>query len=221
MRPLHLALGAAAFLGLAISVGGGGSPPALPRAGRSRRNFTGQLKSDLFTFNLVNGEVQESPEMVAEAISRVLKAKIPVGTVALACMLASESGGAPDNIRSALAWTAMNRVKDWKQTLTHVLIPNGRFGEQGSGGRQFATTKPLTKRDLSVAIKVASGKIPDPTKGSKYFDHPKAQRAFIAQQAAGYDESNTPEAVAARRIASGHTMVTLPGVSPDYLRFWA
>jgi len=218
MRPLHLALGAAALLGFAFSRGGGGSPPAKPRATGSRR-FTGQRKSDLITFNLVNGEVQESPELVAEAISRALNTKIPVGTVALASMLSSESGGAPDNIRIALGWTALNRVKKWNQSLTRVLIPNGHFGEQGSGERQFATSKPPTKRDLALAIKLASGKYPDPTKGSTHFDHPKAQRAFAAQNAYGYTKS--PEAVAAERIASGRKMVTLPGVSPDYLRFWA
>lgn len=159
--------------------------------------------------------------MVAEALSRVLKTTIPVGTVALASMLASESGGAPDKIREALAWTAMNRVKKWGQSLTRVLIPNGHFGEQGTGDRQFATAKPPTKRDLAIAIRVTGGKVADPTKGSTFFDHPKAQRAFIAKKAAGYDDSNTPEAVAARRVASGKQMVTLPGVSPDYLRFWA
>jgi hypothetical protein len=164
----------------------------------------------------------ETPEQIAAEISRKLKVNYGVGTVALATMLASESGGAPDSIRVALAWTAMNRVKRWKQSLLQVLIPQGRFGIQGESDRQFATSKPPTKRDLDVATKVVMGKAPDPTKGSIFFDHPSAQRAFVARKSEGYDKGDkSPEAIAAKRIASGHKMVTLPGVSPDYLRFWA
>jgi len=218
MNPILLLLGAGAVIAYAASQGGSG-PPAAPRTSPRSRLFTGTRKSDLVTFTLVNGRVQQSPESIAQLVSTALRQLVPVSVVALATMLSSESGAGSQAVRTAIAWTARNRSLQSGKSMMQVLAPDGTFGVQGQAGREFSSARPPTKSDVQLAIKIQRGDIKDPVKGATHFDHPAAQRKYVAQQAEGY-AGKTPEVVAANRKKQGLTMVTLPGVSAEYVRFW-
>jgi len=218
MQAAYLALGAGVLVAL-IAARGGSGPPAAPRTSDKRsRLITTSRRSDLTEFNLVDGEVVQSPEQVAQTINRRLGEQYPLSVIALATMISSEAGGASNAVRGAIGWTAKNRSLKTGQSIYQIIAPSGRFGVQGTAKREFSTSRPPSKRDLGIASQISIDQIKDTTRGSTSFDHPSAQRKYMAQQAEGY--KNTPELVAENRRKSGMSMVTLPGVSPEYIRFW-
>lgn len=137
---------------------------------------------------------------------------------ALARMIASENPRDSVLIQTAIAWTAVNEAKRRRKSVADLLMPGGIPSGQNTGGRYASTRNPSTPATTAVAYDVLSGRSSDPTGGAIQFDSPKAQRAALARNVSGYSKS--PEQVAASRIAEGKELVTLPGVDPDYMRWW-
>ncbi len=81
-------------------------------------------------------------------------------------------------------------------------------------GSYASTAQDSTPDAIAIADGVISGSIEDPTDGARQFDSPGA---FGIQ--AGTDAGDVDD-VAARRIAAGNELVTLPGVPESYARFW-
>lgn len=137
---------------------------------------------------------------------------------AMARMIASENPNDSVLIQSAIAWAAKNEAERRGKTVADLLMPNGIPSGQNTGGRYASTRNPSTYATRQVAYDVLSGATPDPTGGAIQFDSPRAQRAALARNVSGY--SKTPEQVAASRMSEGKELVTLPGVNPDYMRWW-
>lgn len=169
--------------------------------------------------------VVESPDESRSIAEAFLRRSITPEAFALATMIASEAGRGAPNVKAAVAWAALNRVAELKgkRTLLQILSPDGKFGGQnapGRGGVYASTRWPPYLQDLEIAELVLAKQIPDETQGAVQFDSPASQRALIARKAFKYDPENTPEKVAANRLAAGKEIVLLPGVDPDYIRFW-
>jgi len=168
-----------------------------------------------------NGVVQADPQSLANACNLDLR------TYALARMLASENPRDTDLVRIAVAWVCCNEAARENTTPEQLLLRstrpdrNGKFGSQ-LGGYASTTNDPVPQ-DVQIAQRVlapptADNYAADPTGGAVQFDSPRAQRAALARGAPGY--VSTPEQVAAERQSEGKVQVTLPGVDPDYMRFW-
>lgn len=156
--------------------------------------------------------------VVAAVVGRLFVKKSDVE--ALARMIASENPNDGELIQTAVAWVAKNEAKRLKRSVTQLLVPDGAaYGPQGQGGRWYASTRnEATEATRAIARNVLSGATVDPTNGATNFDSPRSQRAGIRKGLPGY--KSTPEEIAQRRMNAGQEMVTLPGVDPDYMRFW-
>lgn len=213
MLPL---LALAALLTLALASSARASTGA--SSGKGKR-FTGQRKSDLITFNIVNDVVSESPSYVASVLSQKLGRTISLTTAALATMLASEVGSGPQLAKIGTAHAVLNKAKRDGVSPFAVLSPDGRFASQGTPSHGYiSTARPPSKADVLLAEAILAGRYKDPTGGALQFDSPSGQRKAIAAGLASY--KSTPEILAADRISAGMIEINLPGVSPDYLRFW-
>lgn len=209
-----MAVAALALLAVATA-GPSTSAPAPKKRSRIR---TGPVSSQLLTFHLDRGTVRETPDQVAAAIERKTGKSLHPNVVALATMIASETGSGPRQAKIGVAWAAKNEAKRRGIPILKLLAPKGRFGQQGLSGRSYAATaRPPNPIDLDVAAKVYTGQISDITAGSIYFDSPAAFKALEGTE--GY-EGKTAEEVAAARRRAGLVAVHLPGVNPNYLRLW-
>ncbi len=206
-----MALAALAILALATA-----GPTTAPK--RKSRIRTGPVSSQLLTFHLDRGTVRETPNQIALAIEHKTGKSLTPSVIALATMLASETGRGPRTAKIGIAWAAKNAARRKGISILKLLAPRGQFGQQGVAGRGYAATaKPPNPVDLDIAEKVYIGRIPDPTRGSLYFDSPAAFKRLEGTE--GY-EGKTAEQVARTRRAAGLVAVHLPGVNPQYLRLW-
>lgn len=149
-------------------------------------------------------------------------AGVNVSVYALARMLASEHDGDGVPVKTAIAWACVNAARKAKVDVFVLLTRStkmspGSFGAQNTG-RYASTARDPRRIDCQIAADVLSWKVADPTGGATQFDSPRAQRALMARAAKGYTKS--PEQVAEARRKGGSELVTIPGVDPDYLRFW-
>lgn len=206
----------AATLGLAA--GRSQRQPA-KQAGKPR--FTGTRKSELATFVVRDGRVlQPTPMQLTDLVSKKMQRPIGAIAVAIATMLASESASGSDTVKAAIAHSAINYAKKKGLSVFALITNNGKdFGAQGIAGHGYAATaRPPTIRDILIAEKVLLGRIKDPTGGAVQWDSPAAQDNLVKEKAAGYDK--TAAQVAQARQAEGKQAFYLPGVSPNYIRFW-
>lgn len=154
-------------------------------------------------------------------LSKTAKATVIVSDddlEAMARALASEAGASDSEyILHALGWAMRNEAHRLGKSIAATIAPNGLFGAQ-SDGRYVSTSRLAETKHYIAARAVITGVVEDYTEGATNFDHPRAQRAALKRNVTGY--VRTPEEVAERRRAGGMEMVTLPGVDPDYLRFW-
>ena len=205
------------------------------RRKKGRRN-PGVVK---FTVD-AKGIVKEDPAMLARAAGLVIGRPVSLKEFALASMISSEEGSAPNNIKIAVAHVALNRAKQKSVPLVKLLLPDGKLAGQYVGyqtkrkyvkSRYVATKSPPSKVDLDIANLVLAGKVKDETGGAVQFDSPRVQRAVLAKKARMLREGRalsgpaaktkkTPEVVAMARLREGKEMVTIPGVPADELRFW-
>jgi hypothetical protein len=162
--------------------------------------------------------VEQNLLELSQAASQKVGRTIPPDVFALGAMIASEEGGGTQRTKAAVAWTARNMAARRKKSLVDLLAPGGILASQSLGGRYAATDDPPTLTDLAIAERVMNGTLPDETKGAVQFDSPNAQRALLARKHPRY--KSTPEQVAADRTKEKKTLVTLPGISQDRLRFW-
>ena len=205
---------ALAALGLSLGSGGTSSTPS----NKKSRLKTGPISSNLLTFNLLSGNVLETPNQIAQMIENKTGKSLTTQTVVLASMIASETGSGPRIAKEGVAWAAKNAAKSKGMSVLKLLAPNDQLGAQGIRGRSYAATaRPPNAIDLDVAAKVLDGRTPDPTMGSRYFDSPSAFRALAATE--GYGENREQERID-KMHASGYTEFYLPGVNRDYLRLW-
>ena len=149
--------------------------------------------------------VDQSPDDLAAS------AGLDLDTYALARMISSEEGNSSSARQAAVAWVMLNNGG------TGYAIPRGVFGRQGSGGRPISTSQDPYEGHVSIAKRVTSGEIPDPTSGARYFVAPKTQDALHARDPVKYKSFAD---VNASRIANGHTPVIVDGIDPDYLIFY-
>ena len=167
--------------------------------------------------------VLESPEALVAAASQKLGRPVDPNAFLLATLIASEEGRGTPTVQAAVAHAARNRAVQLGKTLDELLLPDGRLASQSVGYgssavRYAAMDEPPSAAQLAVAEGVISKRIADPTGGAVQWDSPNAQRALAAH---GHKKTKrTPEQVADERKKRGMTMVTLPGVSADRLRFW-
>lgn len=213
--PLPLII--AVLLGL-VALGassGGSSHPPQQRRSRLR---TGPVSSKLLTYNLIRGTVQESPAQVAAMVERKTGRSLSVPVVALASMIASETGSGPRSAKAAVAWAARNEARATGRSLLQLLAPRGQFGAQGVDGRSYASTaRPPNIVDLDVAQAVLENRISDVSKGSRYFDSPAAFAALAETE--GYGPNREAERIQRMR-AQGYEAYFVPGVNKRYLRLW-
>lgn len=134
---------------------------------------------------------------------------------ALGRMIASENPRDPIIVQRAIAWTARNYAALKGKTVANLLMPGGVPGPQA--GRYASTVNPATDETRSVAFDVLSGKVSDPTGGAIQFDAPNTQDALHARDPVKY---KTADAIAASRESEGKEVVYLPGVDPNYMRWW-
>lgn len=137
---------------------------------------------------------------------------------ALSRMITSENGADKPIVRIAVAWAAKNEAARRGISVAQLVMPTGVPGAQGTPGHGYASTsKPASAEDERIAYDVLSGKEPDPTDGAIQFDAPRTQRVLHARDPVKY---KTPEQVAENRIKEGKELVTIPGIDPDYMRWW-
>jgi len=138
---------------------------------------------------------------------------------ALGRMINSEARASDSrDIKVALAWTCRNSATRLGISVAERVMPGMVPSAQNTGGRFVSTRNPATDESRNIARDVMAGAVADPTMGSVQFDSPQGQRAALARNVSRYTQS--PEEIAASRRADGKTEFHLPGVSPDYLRFW-
>jgi len=133
---------------------------------------------------------------------------------ALGRMIASENPRDPIIIQRAIAWTAKNYAALKGKTVANLLMPGGVPGPQA--GRYASTANPATGATRAVAFDVLSGKVSDPTGGAIQFDAPDTQDKLYAAGKVRLDAAG----VAASRESEGKEVVYLPGVDPNYMRWW-
>lgn len=213
--PLPLII--AVLLGL-VAVGASSGGSAYPPSRRRSRLRTGPVSSKLLTYNLLRGTVQESPAQIAAMVERKTGRSLDIPVVALASMIASETGSGPRSAKAAVAWAARNEARATGRSVMQLLAPRGEFGAQGVAGRGYASTaRPPNPVDLDVAQKVLENRISDVSKGSRYFDSPAAFEKLRGTE--GYDPGRAEERVA-RMQSRGYEPYYVPGVNPRYLRLW-
>lgn len=172
----------------------------------------------------VDGETPADPQALAAGQGQ------DTNVYALARALHSEQAGGPRIAREGVAWAIVNEARHVGRSVlslvtragrvnksTNIWVPhptgNGFFGEQAQG-RYCATSRDADVEAYEIAAGVLGGDIDDPTGGARQFDSPNA----FGKQAGTTSEG--AEATAARRIAAGNELVTLPGVPESELRFW-
>lgn len=137
---------------------------------------------------------------------------------ALSRMITSENGADKRIVRIAVAWAAKNEAARRGISVAQLVMPTGVPGDQGSPGHGYASTaRAASAEDEGIAYDVLSGKEADPTGGAIQFDAPRTQRVLHNRNPSKY---KTPEEVAANRIREGKELVTIPGIDPDYMRWW-
>jgi hypothetical protein len=139
---------------------------------------------------------------------------------ALGRMIASENPRDSVLIQQAIAWTAVNYSARLGKSVASVVMPGGIPGPQK--GRYASTANPSTDATRAVAFDVLSGAVPDPTGGAIQFDAPATQDALYRrwEDNPSGKAPKTAAQVAASRLADGKIMVTVPGVSSSYMRWW-
>lgn len=154
-----------------------------------------------------------------DPVATAQQAGLPVDIYALARVVASEAGAQPRIVQIAVAWVVVNEARRLKKAIYKVAAgPDGLLGAQNTGGEFVSTRLEPNAAHVAVAKAVHTKIEADPTGGALHFDSPRAQRALVARGAPNY--TKTPEQVAARRIAGGMELVTLPGVPEEQMRFW-
>lgn len=148
----------------------------------------------------------ESPDMLV----------VPDGddVEALGRMINSENPRDVRIVQVGIAWTAKNEAARRHISVASLLMPNGLPGPQS--GRYASTVNPSSQSSRAIAFDVLSGKEEDPTGGAIQFDAPHTQDLLYAQGRYSKDAA----AVAASRMAEGKEVVYLPGVDPNYMRWW-
>jgi hypothetical protein len=234
---MGVALGIVALvaLGLVFSATSDAPPVDLRRP---RRRHLSSKDEPLVTFHYVEvpfvtkrgtvsrKQVVETPSELRAAAEKKIGRPITGSAFVLATTIASEHGSDSPTIKAAVAQAAYNYFLAHTNEYDDVeaaLTNNARtFGEQL--GRHVSTMHPPSIEDLTIAEAVLSGGLPPSVaamlasiKGATHFDSPRGQRASIKKNLAGYTQ--TPEQVAADRRKK-FDEVHLPGVDPDYLRFW-
>ncbi|MDD5367330.1 MAG: hypothetical protein PHR30_18505 [Gallionellaceae bacterium] len=164
-----------------------------------------------------DGVVRADPKLLAQ------KSGAGIDVYALARMISSEAGGASEQAKIAIAWTAVNEARRRKVTISGLLLAGhtrkgapsssaGFFGAQKTG--KYATTAhEATAVDLAIARKVYGGVVADPTGGATQFDSPRSQIVGVA------GNTKTAAQVAAERSAHSD-LVVASGVDPNVFRFW-
>lgn len=162
----------------------------------------------------------------------------PEDNETLARVIASEAGGEPVNIQTAVAYATMNAARKKGTSVTALVkFPDGKYGSQNryivvqrknpktgkmepkKVGAYCASGKPALPQHRSLAAKVIARTVPDVTRGAVQYDSPQAQRKLLAKKVKGY--RLTPEEVAVKRRKAGRSLVLLPGVSEERFRMWA
>jgi spore germination cell wall hydrolase CwlJ-like protein len=143
----------------------------------------------------------------------------PEDAEALARVIASEAGGEPQAIQTAVAFATRNAARKLGTSVTMLVkTPGNTYGPQ-SRGSYASTARAPNAAHRALAKRILSGAVPDNSQGAVQYDSPKAQRALLAKKAKGYKD--TPEQVAARRRKAGKRLVLLPGIPEDRFRMWA
>jgi spore germination cell wall hydrolase CwlJ-like protein len=205
--PLLLIGGAAVVAAVALT----GGPPALRQAMTGKGKRMGRVTVTKAPAG-PDGLVAADPNALAK------QAGTSLDVYALARMIASEHPSGTNAVKVAVACVVLNYARKRGVSVSALLLaPQGRFGRQNVG-KYAATGNDPTAEEIEIARRVLSGGVLDPTGGAVQFDSPRAQRAALARGVKGYKK--TPEDVARQRIAEGKVAVTVPGIDPDYLRFW-
>jgi hypothetical protein len=156
------------------------------------------------------------------------QAGLSLDAYALARMISSEEGQSSNRVKAAVAHAAITHAakggKTISQVLLHAVDPNhsgyfGTFknidedspnyttdskGNPNAADRYASTALDPYDGDGQIAVGCIDGSIPDETGGADQFDRPSGER--------------DPDAVAAKRVKAGKTLVMLDGV--DDIRFW-
>lgn len=147
-------------------------------------------------------------------------AGMDVDAYSLARCITAEEGTGYAGARLGVGFAIRNQARHSGHSITKLVTravkttaADGFYGKQAQG-RYCASSHPPDADAISVALQVLSGDVDDPTGGARQFDSPAA---FGVQE--GTDASDA-DAVAAKRIAAGNVLVTLPGVPESHLRFW-
>ena len=144
-----------------------------------------------------------------EALGRMLASENPETTTRR-----QSPSSDPRTIQIGDAWAAKNMAARVGKSVANLLMPGGIPG--GQAGRYASTANPSTDATRSIAYDVLSGLVPDPTGGAVQFDAPRTQDALFAQGRVRLDAAG----VAASRESEGKEVVYLPGVDPNYMRWW-
>lgn len=147
---------------------------------------------------------------------------------ALARMLSSEEGQSSNRVKAAIGHTALNYAASLSQSISQVLLHaadpahDGQFGtfknidassstyttdstgKPNKADRYASTGLDPYAGDLTIANGCIDGSIADETQGAVQFDRPSGEK--------------NPDAVAAKRVTAGKTLVMIDGI--DDLRFW-
>lgn len=204
------------FLVLLVPVAVAAALLALGDSGADPVTGTVKRTSDVCTFTLVDGVVQEEPQALADA------AGVTLDVFALATVIQSEGASLPEAGRHAIGWAVRNAAGDMTGVF-HKLTSAparaaGKFGSQNLG-RYAATSRPPMRVNVDLAKRIAAeGYDDDPTGGADQFDSPDAQDALVKAGTKGYKKSSAE--VAADRITAGKEEVLIDGVPRGKLRLW-
>ena len=165
---------------------------------------------------LDDGTIAESPQSLANA------AGVGLETYSLARVIASEAaGGDPVWHREAIGWAVINRAKQLGQSIFSVLSYRTGVGQTNTYGAQTqrryaATSRDPKEVDVATAVRLLTGKVPDPTSGAQKFLHVRTQSSL--SQSRG--DHKPPEVVFEKWAAEGYYPVVVNGIDPNYLLFF-
>lgn len=167
-----------------------------------------------------DGVVRVKPEKLAD------EAGTDLDSYALARMISSEHGRDSNEIKAAIAHVALNYAARVGRSISGLLLRannaqhTGWFGTQrdideestryNESDRYASTALDPYEGELTIALAVQSGELPDTTGGAIQFDAPPA-----------FKDAAAAARTAANRLAEGRVQVFPDGIDPEKLRFWA
>jgi hypothetical protein len=156
-----------------------------------------------------DGVIDQAPQDLAD------QAGLDLDTYTLARVISSEEGNSAAIRQLAVAWVTLNN-SGGGGVLAYA-TGGGNYGHQG-GSRKVSTWLDPYQGHADLAAQVMGGQQSDPTHGATNFFNPDLQDKLHAKDPNKYKSAIDLDMSWRSR---GLNPVDVPGIDPDYLRFYA